>query len=257
MEEMGWKVVDKLNAKTKTGVDKHGEMYAKEGRLLKPHQGATKTRLEVEAFAQLGTTELSKYIPTFYGITEYSGTAFLEMEDVFCGLEEPFATCDIKMGKKTYSDNASDEKKAKESKKIYPGKCSEIGFRAVGLSCLEHSLHHTEIVERKDLTPTEFNDLVLRKFFSSSNTFDGSISCDINYFISELEEILRIIKSGYGGILRASSILLARRLVPNSSQSVVKLIDFANFTPTEGIDTNLVEGLEALLSCFYQVRDSV
>ena len=251
-----WTAIEKLNAKTKSGKDKHGEIYIKKDRLLKPCQCGKRTKMEVEAFTFLARTELAKFIPRYWGTTKYNGGDYLEMENLFYGMEEPYASCDIKMGRKTYSDSATDEKKAKEAKKVFPGKCSELGFRAVGLSCLDHTIHHTDIVSRQDLTKKEFINLILKKLFSSSTSFDGQLSDDINYFISELQKILQIMKSGYGGILRASSLLLARQITSTSSRNIIKLIDFAHFTPTTEVDTNFVEGLEALLECFYELMDA-
>ena len=212
-----WETTDKLNKKQEVGTDKHGDLYLNKrlGRILKPAVDDTKMAREVAAFGALAKHKrLSRFLPRFYGARTFQGRPHIELENLLRGLSGDVASLDIKMGLKTYDDDAKPEKQAKEAAKVVAGKCSSLGYRLVGMKAGAHELSHPAIRERNDLTVEEFQKDGMTPFlWKRADSTEVDVRCLVEV-TRYCELLLKILKQGYGGVLRAASLFIAREMKP-------------------------------------------
>ena len=216
-EEATWGVGEKLNRKQASGTDKHGNVVTNSrGRLLKPAQQPQKMAREIAAYKFLGEHEEFKhFLPKFYGDRLFKGEPHIEMENLLWRTQGPVASVDIKVGRKTWDDDAPEAKRLKESAKIVEGCCSDLGFRLVGLRAgASHALTHVQIRERKDLTREEFKAEGMLPFFRKTEGSDEIDVRTLKRVLKKCADLLAIVEKGYGGTLRAASLFMAREMRP-------------------------------------------
>ncbi|CAK0888882.1 unnamed protein product, partial [Prorocentrum cordatum] len=71
-------------------------------------RGKSSMKLSAHGFCHFG----GPFLPGFYGVRSVAGyeVGFMVMDSAYVGMEPPFATLDIKVGKKTWDDHAKPEK---------------------------------------------------------------------------------------------------------------------------------------------------
>ncbi|KAJ9464203.1 Inositol polyphosphate multikinase alpha [Diplonema papillatum] len=253
-----WQVLSKLNVKQAHGLDKHGIILTNSrGRILKSGQHG-KFEREIEAMQSLAESRLGSFLPKCYGERELAGGTYIEMEDLLHGLHKgskAVASMDIKMGVKTWDESASPDKQQRERVKITPGTTAELGYRLVGMDAGREVVKHYDVTARGGLTRAEFKELACLPFFRDTDECPAQVTTGraLGIVISKLTELLEIVEAGYGGVIRAASVFLGRELRPQG-RVVVKLIDLAHFTPGDGIDDNLADGLRNLIAVLEEVR---
>ena len=174
----------------------------------------------------------------------------MELDSAYAGMQGPTATMDIKIGKKTWEDDASPAKVAKESKKfdeVYSQSSAMDGFRVAGMKAGELVLNSSNLKARFSLLTEEFGSWLLPAFFACSPGYgelpEGSGKCQPDPRGCEIDmltaadvlETLRAIcaaaEMGFGGTLRASSLLFTREM-RMGGKCTVHLIDFAHYSPS-------------------------
>jgi len=237
------------------------------GRLLKPLDQGARSQREVEAYQRLRTTPLGPFLASFYGTQTVADQCYMEIDNATHGLQRPIATIDIKLGKKTWEDDAPPEKIARAQKKLEFLKDSSArdGFRVVGMSAGDLKLNHDNLLARKSVLTEEFGAWLLPAFFAVAPGYDelpegpaGSCQPDdqgctvdaagARAVLEQLRCLLAAVEAGFGGVLRSSSVLVVREM-RSGGKWVVRLIDLAHFVPCEGDarDSNLCDGLENLV----------
>eukprot|EP00928_Gymnodinium_smaydae_P085247 TRINITY_DN6860_c3_g1_i1.p1 TRINITY_DN6860_c3_g1~~TRINITY_DN6860_c3_g1_i1.p1 ORF type:complete len:356 (+),score=81.19 TRINITY_DN6860_c3_g1_i1:55-1068(+) len=82
--------------------------------------------------SDLGT--FKEFCPRFIKTAERDGQSYIVMSNLLQGFAEP-ALMDIKIGKQTWEDDATPEKKAKMIEKAKASTCWDLGFRLTGARC--------------------------------------------------------------------------------------------------------------------------
>eukprot|EP00438_Fugacium_kawagutii_P006406 Skav224259 [mRNA] locus=scaffold2636:105790:106563:+ [translate_table: standard] len=219
---------------------------------------------EVLAYKALAKSPLGPFTCTFHGVRKIGDLQYMELDSAYAGMQGPTATLDIKIGKKTWEDDASPAKVAKESKKfdeVYSQSSAMDGFRVAGMKAGDLVLNSSNLKARFSLKPEEFGSWLLPAFFSSSPGFgplpagvgqqpaprdsdiDMLAAADV---LGVLHAISTAAEIGFGGTLRASSLLFTREM-RLGGRCAVHLIDFAHFSPNGDRDANFCDGLQNLL----------
>lgn len=223
---------------------------------------------EVLAYKALAKSPLGPFTCTFHGVRKIDDLHYMELDSAYAGMQGPTATLDIKIGKKTWEDDASPAKVAKESKKfdeVYSQSSAMYGFRVAGMKAGDLVLNSSNLKARFSLKPEEFGSWLLPAFFSSSPGFgplpagvgkqpDAPSDSDIDMLaaadvLAVLHAISTAAEIGFGGTLRASSLLFTREM-RLGGRCAVHLIDFAHFSPSNGNrdrDANFCDGLQNLI----------
>jgi len=205
----------------------------------------------------------------FHGIQTVADQCYMELDCAIYGMRRPIAALDIKLGRKTWEDDAPAEKIANGEKKfdsIYKDSSVKDGFRVAGMSAGDLKLNKENLQARKSVLTEEFGAWLLPAFFAvapgygalpegptgSSRPDDKGCTVDTAAARATLEQLQRLAaaaESGFGGVLRSSSVLVAREM-RSGGTLVVRLIDLAKFTPYEASnvrDSNLCCGLKNLI----------
>jgi len=130
------KHLEAVGGHAKKGISK--PILQHDGYIYKPFQGVSsgggqrmRGELEAEFYAKVHAMShpLTALMPRFFGVQELDdGEKYLVLEDLTCAFEEP-CVLDLKMGRRSYDENASPEKVEKEKAKYPPQEI--VGFRLV------------------------------------------------------------------------------------------------------------------------------
>jgi len=138
-------------------------------RILKPVDEADRTsQREVLAYKALAKSSLGPFLCKFHRIRKVGDVQYMELDSAYAGLQGPTATMDIKIGKKTWEDDASPAKVAKESKKfdeVYSKSGAMDGFRVAGMKAGDLVLKSSNLKARFSLKTEEFASWLLPAFF--------------------------------------------------------------------------------------------
>jgi len=249
----------------------HAEMMTSNcgRRLLKPLDQGERSMVEVRAYQLLQRTSLGPFLCGFHGIINKDGMDYMEIDSAYCHMKGKCATLDIKLGKKTWDDHAKPEKIAKESKKfeeVYSKSSAMDGFRVAGMKAGDLVLNSKNLKERFSLKTSEFGEWLLPAFFATDpgcgplpNGLAGQCkpdsrgtTCDMQAareVLGHLKVLRAAAELGFGGTIRASSLLFTREM-RNGGLWSLKLIDLAHYTPTDEPDTNFCDGLDKLVATF-------
>ena len=124
---------------------------------------------EVLAYKALAKSSLGPFLCKFHRIRKVGDVQYMELDSAYAGLQGPTATMDIKIGKKTWEDDASPAKVAKESKKfdeVYSKSSAMDGFRVAGMKAGDLVLKSSNLKARFSLKTEEFASWLLPAFFA-------------------------------------------------------------------------------------------
>ncbi|CAE7864726.1 IPK2a [Symbiodinium microadriaticum] len=265
----------------------HAEMMINTdgSRILKPLDQGARCSSEIAAYRSLACSPLAPFLCGFHGTRKVEGAEYMELNSAYFGMTGPTATLDIKIGKKTWEDQADPAKIAKESKKfdeIYSASSAMDGFRVAGMKAGDLVLNSTNLKARFSLKTKEFGDWLLPAFLASAPGFGVAMSsphfertlqhrpigplpegmaglcrpdsrgCEVDMraaaeILGKLKAISTAAEQGFGGTLRAASLLLTREM-RHGGRWQVHLIDLAHYTETaEKRDDNFCDGLQNLI----------
>ncbi|CAE7550287.1 ZFP36 [Symbiodinium natans] len=236
-------------------------------RILKPLDQGDRCSREIEAYRSLACSSLAPFLCACHGTCKVQGAEYMELDSAYFGMTGATATLDIKIGKTTWEDQADPAKIAKESKKfeeVYSASSAMDGFRVAGMKAGELVLNSTNLKARFSLKTHEFGEWLLPGFVASAPGFgplpEGSAGmcrpdsrgCELDMkaateILAKLKAISAAAEQGFGGTLRAASLLLTREMRPGGHWAV-HLIDLAHYTETaEKRDDNFCDGLQNLV----------
>eukprot|EP01137_Pigoraptor_chileana_P002076 Opistho-2@40447 len=201
---------------------------------------------------------LVRFLPRFHGVSHIAGddghvTEYIRLEDVSAKFRRP-CVLDIKMGQRTYGEDASAEKIAYEVAKYPPQ--TELGFRFTGMHVY-------------DATRGEYRSLG-RKYghgLSVANVIDGFVAYLDNGkgvrrdvipgILSRLYEIRAWFAEQSVYRFYSSSLLFVYEGDGFSSDVDVRCIDFAHVYPIcdGGKDEGYVHGIDRVIRLFASLLD--
>ena len=221
---------------------------------------------EAFAYQELSKTALGAFLCPFYGVKRLNESEYMELGSAYAGMQGPTATMDIKIGKKTWEDDASPAKVAKESKKfdeVYSQSSAMDGFRVAGMKAGALVLNSGNLKARFSLRTEEFGGWLLPAFLAGPPGFGplpagnaglskpDNQNCDIDRvaaveMLQKIKAISAAAESGFNGTLRASSLLFTREM-RLGGRWAIHLIDLAHYSqPSENVgirDDNFCDGL--------------
>jgi Inositol polyphosphate kinase len=189
----------------------------------------------------------------------HSHLEYLEMEDITKGMQHP-CVMDVKLGTKSYDEDATPAKAAREASK-WPLQ-SRLGFRFTGM-----------LVQWKNCSECEGDGdwlqlrvgtafayaLTAASFVEALATFSGHRTCSdepqaqysllvLHRLLVELEDMLQLAKQQHKVRVYGGSLLVAYDAAHPGDVKVM-LIDYGHVWPIldpEGVDTGVIVGLETL-----------
>ncbi|KAG2382145.1 hypothetical protein C9374_005347 [Naegleria lovaniensis] len=192
--------------------------------------------------------------------TTYKHIDFLVLEDITASMETP-NVMDIKMGQRTYGEDASPEKILEEESK-YPYQ-HVLGMRISGAKIYDRTQKAYKYLDRhwgRTITPETLMN-AMEVFFLPSG-YDEEVRVEIG--MSVLAQFLKEVKKMYmiftqkNDLLRmyASSLLIS---YDHTKNLCVKIIDFShvheNHTGTPIFDTGFAHGLSTIISVTEQLLE--
>lgn len=182
-------------------------------KVYKPFQAASKgkklSRGDAEAEFYKLVNELKHpikaYLPGFFGIDQLDGRTYLVLQDITNGFRKP-CLLDIKMGRRTYDEEATPEKIEKEKKKYPPQEI--IGFRFSGMKTYMATTNETFESTREwclSLQPGDIPNALEKFFYDGIDVRTGLIES----LIDELSQITKCLEKYPKWRFYGSSLLIA------------------------------------------------
>lgn len=194
-------------------------------------------------FANQGRQRTSKYIV---------------LQDLSKSYKKP-SIMDLKMGTKTFGQDATPQKIASKSRKAKETTTRTLGMRLCGQQIYHPKENQFKIVNKYEghkLTDEKFEQFLAQYFWNGERMRVELLPL----MIDKLKELLQIIKKGVRYVFYATSLLLLYDGDENNTKVDVKMIDFGHTYPyTEGQIrddgfefglTNLISILEKIYSIF-------
>eukprot|EP01132_Coremiostelium_polycephalum_P003682 gene3682-4587_t len=208
---------------------------------------------------------LQKFIPRFTKEITVNNIRYMGMEDLTYGYHKNrTSVADIKMGTRTYDDDATEEKKKYEMYKASKTTTVTLGFRFCGASIHDPITTVSSKLSKewgKNLTKDNILTEGLKKYFYLDKQHSPRI---IKAFIAKLRLLTQYFHSNHSLAFYSSSLLFVFGPIDESIQPVcehiepvgdgvgitLKMIDFAHVNKLTGtqLDEGYIVGLENLTS---------
>jgi 1D-myo-inositol-tetrakisphosphate 5-kinase/inositol-polyphosphate multikinase len=222
---------------------------------------------------------LIPFLPRYYGLEQVIDSStksvqdYLRLENLLQGYRKP-SLIDIKLGYRTYDEDATTLKISQEISKYFYQKT--IGFRLSGMKIYDSDADKYHIYTRKwgrSVTPSRMRE-ELRKFFypigpSLDREKEEIVRKRLLSFVEKLQQLLRIFQLEQDKYrFYASSILCVYEGDWNAKDTLMqcelRLIDFAHVFPIkesesedERKDNNVIFGLRNVLNYLIEMRDGI
>lgn len=253
-------------------------MKTHNGRILKPFQSKQRGERERDFYERVFVSEkdspdftaLREFVPRYYGTvvvpevedgkeeTLVNGLhpgKYLALEDLTWGRQWP-CIMDVKMGTRSYEDNASAEKIAYEKSK-FPLQ-ETIGFRIQGFKVFDPKLRSYVEFDKhfgRSITSVEELAPAFRKYFPEDAAKTAKL---LEAFLRRLDQLKAWFDEQQGMEFIASSFLFLYdgeendKTVAEACNADIRLIDFAHVThqPSPKRDEGLRTGIATLTRCF-------
>jgi len=238
-------------------------LLKRDDKLFKPLQSGTRGLKELKFYEELSKEIPSfvHFVPTFYGCEEalFNGDLhkYIILEDL-THFYDKTSLCveDIKMGTRTYDDDASDTKREYEMSKAANTTTVTHGFRFCGIRGydMETGTKHFPKNWGKTFNAVNINDSV-RTFLSNGKRVRKDL---IPLFLDDLTKILSWFESNDKFRFIGSSLLLLYNgddTKPADKEAMIRIIDFAHVDRiAEGSrDDGYIFGLKSLIKVFQDV----
>ncbi|KAE8883471.1 hypothetical protein PF005_g19649 [Phytophthora fragariae] len=254
------------HATSKTSLKSHN------GRILKPFQSKQRGQRERDFYERVFVSEkdspefaaLRKFLPEYHGTVvvpevedgeEINGLhpgQYLALEDLTWGRQWP-CIMDVKMGTRSYEEDASAEKIAYEKSK-FPLQ-ETVGFRIQGIKVFDPKKRgYVEFDKHfgRGITSTDELAPAFRNYFPQGDT--AKTAKLLETFLRRLEQLKSWFDEQQGTEFIASSFLFLYdgEAGPDSHAADIRLIDFAHATTpaSHQRDEGLRTGIATLIQCF-------
>jgi len=229
-----------------------GAFHKEEENKIMKHGGKAETAFYEEIHLY---PTLQSLAPQFFGIKELNDKKYIVIEDLTHGFKKP-CILDVKIGKQSYGEDASEEKKASMEAKDKKSTTWTLGARITAMKVFRHDINDyikKGKAEGKDVTAENFGS-ALSEYFHNGKELRKSL---IPKFLEKIYKIKEWAESQSDLRIYSSSILFVYDADEENDNVIIKLIDFAHvFKITdEGKDdgyifgvNNLVQHLEAIAS---------
>eukprot|EP00055_Hartaetosiga_balthica_P006799 m.22210 g.22210 ORF g.22210 m.22210 type:complete len:372 (-) comp5434_c0_seq1:165-1280(-) len=158
-------------------------------------------------------------------------TECILLENLTLHMNKP-CIMDLKMGTRTYKDDASDKKRIRAIQKAEETTTSSLGLRVCGLklfNCDTNMYTFEDKYKGRELTPETIKDTFHR--FLQSNSNASSRKFIVDKMLSRIDELRAVIASLHRFRFYSSSLLLMFDASPSDPEHVhadLRMIDFAN-----------------------------
>ena len=231
--------------------------------LLNPPRGPREHEFYEIMFVRPISPELTKlrpFLPQYNGTYEYSNMTYLILENIIRTYEKP-CVIDIKLGRITYDEEATQEKIERQINKFQPA--SEIGFQLLGWKVYSHK-EQTYIYHDKQCARSLTKDELVHgmaNFFGANERDHRAI---VRAVLVRLIDLYEIMSKQFEFVFIASSILIVydgtiRDDYDEQSIRVdVRLVDFAHVFQSKHknqADENLLFGLKHCIEYLQMLVD--
>jgi len=241
-----------LETKTETHVKFDQQMGGHEGTFHKvdehkimKHGGKDETAFYEEIHLY---PTLQSFAPSFHGIKEVDDKKYIVIEDLTHGFKKP-CILDVKIGRQSYGEDASPEKKASMEAKDKKSTTWTLGARITAMK-----VYQTETgdyikkgkAEGKDVTTENFR-AALSEYFHNGKELRKEL---IPKFLEKIYKIKEWIESQSELRLYSSSILFVYDGEGDNDNVVIRIIDFAHVfkIADQGKDEGYIFGVNNLIS---------
>ena len=214
--------------------------------LLSPPRGPREHKFYLEIFSEEISDELKKFrefLPQLLGSYTFEGMNYLILENIIRPFRYP-SVIDIKVGRITYDQEATEEKIQRQMEKYRPA--TEIGFQLLGwinYRPTEKSYAYHDKRCARSLTKEELFHALAHFFGAPENDHRHVVRAVLERLV-QLEQIMSK-QSKYSFI--ATSLLIVYDIETEESNNRplvdVRLVDFAHVFPSNEPDENFLFGL--------------
>eukprot|EP00668_Euglena_longa_P003064 GGOE01003582.1.p2 GENE.GGOE01003582.1~~GGOE01003582.1.p2 ORF type:complete len:267 (+),score=87.84 GGOE01003582.1:49-801(+) len=202
-------------------------------------------RSEVEFYSKTaGHPVFQPFLPKFHGVEVRNGQPYVVLENLVAGLAVP-ALLDLKVGTRTYGDDASPAKIASRVAKDNASTTGTIGVNVVGCQMYNDGPGMKKVQLghkfKKDILSAEEVRVVLLRFLRSERLKEAA-----RRFVGDLLEVFR--RQTEFAFYGSSLLLAYDAALGDDAHLRVKMIDFAHVhpTPNGGLDESYLTGLQFL-----------
>ncbi|KAJ8605957.1 hypothetical protein CTAYLR_010655 [Chrysophaeum taylorii] len=210
--------------------------------VLKPLQSGSRGAREVSFYEYSIGRSISEFTPGYRGIC---GERII-LDDVARGMDRP-CTLDVKIGTRTYEDEAPLAKRLKERAKYPPQQT--IGCRVVGMRVYRAS--HPTVYDR-----AWGYSLLERDDFEAGLAIFFNPNAPLQAFETRLERLLAWFRAPNDLVFIGSSLLFVYDAA-HPDRVDLRLIDFAHVRRDSRTDHGAIVGLETLLSLIRRLRQRI
>ncbi|KAJ2763697.1 hypothetical protein IWQ56_002822 [Coemansia nantahalensis] len=247
----------------------HGGMLAVEGGEMVIKPLCQREQLFYEGAAQW--PELRSFMPTYFGKLHRGGPEdggdgdeYLCLENVVHGFEQP-CIMDVKIGRRTWDLDATEEKRARAMEKVAARTAGTIGLAICGMK-----LDGEPAADRdwcRQLTEITLPAAIARFFApAAANVSTDHRAYIIGQFILEAEELLAAVEEAEVRMYGSSLLFVYDASRARSEQVLaggggglldLRMIDFAHshWLPGRGRDDNYIDGLRNVLRLLRSLLD--
>eukprot|EP00742_Colponemidia_sp_Colp-10_P001641 GILJ01001760.1.p1 GENE.GILJ01001760.1~~GILJ01001760.1.p1 ORF type:complete len:257 (+),score=14.68 GILJ01001760.1:100-870(+) len=211
------------------------------------------------ALATSEDTFLKSVVPTYFGAVDvnqpHGVQEYMALENVLAACTHP-CVMDIKMGARTYGEDATEAKIAEQVAKQNASTTAKLGFRVVGFC--SRSSTGTVLVQGskrqcKSIT-VDAVPAVLREFFTQEKKLRTEV---VRHVISRLEKIKEWFSRQSSYRFYATSLLFVYDAIEGGHMDV-RMIDFAHVHEIKdgGRDEGYIQALDSLLRFLYDILSS-
>ena len=192
--------------------------------------------------------EFTHWIAGYHGEKQVGEKGqFMILDDLTYGYEKP-SVIDLKIGTKTWEDDAPQEKIDRESKK-YPLQRT-IGFRLTGMRVYNHEKHQFDVYDKKygySLTEETLNSMFATYFSQVTQDKKKEV---VQSIINQLKPILAWFETpGHLKFICTSILFILEGNTEAEYKPIVRLVDFAHvkqLPPTE-CDEGCIVGIKRII----------
>jgi len=221
-----------------------GAFHKEEDHKIMKHGGVAETAFYEQIHLY---PTLQSLAPQFYGIKELNDKKYIVIEDLTHGFKKP-CILDVKIGKQSYGEDASEEKKASMEAKDKKSTTWTLGARITAMKVFKHDINDyikKGKAEGKDVTAENFGS-ALSEYFHNGKELRKNL---IPRFLEKIYKIKEWAESQSDLRIYSSSILFVYDADEENDNVIIRMIDFAHVhkITDQGKDDGYIFGINNLI----------